>query len=194
MTRRILVLDNYDSFTYNLVHMLRDLVGSTGDVVVFRNDRIALADALSYQEIVLSPGPGLPGEAGIMPELLREAGPNTKILGVCLGHQCIGEVFGASLRNLDRVCHGKAIDTLVRDTTDQLFKDIPSSFQSGRYHSWVIDERTLPPSLRVTAIDSDNRVMAIRHTMKSIWGVQFHPESVLTEFGQKILNNWLEGA
>lgn len=187
---KLLVLDNYDSFTYNLVHLLRDLGVSQIDVV--RNDKIGLAAAAAYQKIVLSPGPGIPNEAGIMPELVREFSAKASILGVCLGHQCIAEVFGGSLRNLSHPVHGHATKTRITAPGEKLFKGVPPEFKTGRYHSWVVAEEGFPDCLEITARDEKGEIMALSHRTLSVKGVQFHPESVLTEHGAAIIKNWLE--
>lgn len=186
---KILVLDNYDSFTYNLVYIVRQL-GYSAQMDVFRNDKINLEDVANYDKILLSPGPGVPSEAGIMPELLKKYSSSKSILGVCLGHQAIGEAFGGSLINLSEVLHGVASEVTVQD--DVLFKDIPQTFKIGRYHSWVIDESTLSSDLEVIARTPDQQIMAVRHKNFDVRGVQFHPESILTENGVKIMQNWLE--
>lgn len=186
---KILVLDNYDSFTYNLVYIIRQL-GYGDRMDVFRNDKISLDDIAPYDKILLSPGPGIPSEAGIMPELIKRYSAEKSILGVCLGHQAIGEAFGGSLINLSEVLHGVA--SQVKVEKDLLFEGIPDTFPIGRYHSWVIDESTLSPDLEVTARTPDRQIMAVRHKQFAVRGVQFHPESILTENGVKIIQNWLE--
>ncbi len=186
---KILVLDNYDSFTYNLVYIVRQL-GYGAKMDVFRNDKISLEEVEKYDKILLSPGPGLPSEAGIMPELLKKYSPTKSILGVCLGHQAIGEAFGGSLINLSEVLHGVASKVAVQK--DLLFGQIPDTFSIGRYHSWVIDESTLSPDLEVIARTPDQQIMAVRHREFDVRGLQFHPESILTENGVKIMQNWLE--
>lgn len=186
---KILVLDNYDSFTYNLVYIVRQL-GYGDSMEVFRNDKISLEDVEKYDKILLSPGPGIPSEAGIMPELLKKYSASKSILGVCLGHQAIGEAFGGSLINLSEVLHGVASKVTVQK--DLLFEQIPDTFSIGRYHSWVIDESTLSPDLEVIARTPDQQIMAVRHKHFNVRGVQFHPESILTENGVRIMQNWLE--
>lgn len=186
---KILVLDNYDSFTYNLVYIVRQLGYGSG-MDVFRNDKISLEDVEKYDKIILSPGPGVPEDAGIMPELLKRYGSRKSILGVCLGHQAIGEAFGGDLINLSEVLHGVASKVKVED--DLLFKNVPDTFSIGRYHSWVINENTLSPDLEVIARTPDNQIMAVRHKKFDIRGVQFHPESILTENGVQIIKNWME--
>ena len=185
---KILVLDNYDSFTYNLVYIIRQL-GYGAQMDVFRNDKISLDDVERYDKILLSPGPGLPSEAGIMPELLKKYSSTKSILGVCLGHQAIGEAFGGELTNLSEVLHGVASKVTVQQ--DLLFDQIPYTFNIGRYHSWVIDETTLSPDLEVIARTPDQQIMAVRHRTLDVRGLQFHPESILTENGVKIMQNWL---
>jgi anthranilate synthase component 2 len=185
---KILVLDNYDSFTYNLVHLLEKC--SNAEVDVFKNDAIQISQINEYHKILLSPGPGLPSEAGIMPELIKKYHASKPIFGVCLGMQAIGEFFGAALRNLDEVVHGQKTPIKVLQNNG-LFKNCPSTFYVGRYHSWVIDEHTLPDELSITAIDETLNIMAIVHKTLPIGGVQFHPESILSEYGQQIIENWI---
>lgn len=185
---KLLMLDNYDSFTYNLVHLVEKVSDISFDVV--KNDQLSLAAVEQYDKILLSPGPGLPSEAGIMPELLKAYASKKSILGVCLGLQAIGENFGSPLKNLNRVYHGIASPVhLVQP--DPLFESCPSTFLAGRYHSWVIDEQTTNPNLVVTAVDENGFIMAARHTTYNVRGVQFHPESILSEHGDIILKNWL---
>jgi anthranilate synthase component 2 len=187
---KILVLDNYDSFTYNLVHLIKAL-GYT-DLEVHRNDKIALDEIKRFDKILLSPGPGIPSEAGILQPLISAYAPTKSILGVCLGHQAIGEVFGGTLINLSHVFHGIATPIKVIGK-DKLFDGIPTDFPVGRYHSWAVDTVDFPTSeLEITAVDAENKIMALSHKKFDVKGVQFHPESILTEFGDKILKNWLE--
>lgn len=188
--KRLLVLDNYDSFTWNLVHLVRHL-GYT-EVEVARNDKITLDDAGQYEAIILSPGPGIPSEAGIMPELVKRYALSRKILGVCLGHQCIGECFGATLHNLSTVVHGKGTITKICDPKDPLFKGLPAQFVTGRYHSWAVSREGFPADLQITAESEDGIIMALRHREYNVRGVQFHPESVLTEHGNELMRNFLE--
>jgi len=187
---KIMVLDNYDSFTYNLVHILKELTG--GPVAVFRNDEISLYDAERFDKIIISPGPGVPDQAGITKKLIAHFAPSKSILGVCLGCQAIAEVFGGSLTNLDKVYHGVKTEIIVTDKDDKLFNDVPAKFEAGRYHSWVVNKKDLPSSLRITALDDEGMIMALSHVEYDVKGVQFHPESVMTEYGKKILLNWLE--
>lgn len=186
---RILVLDNYDSFTYNLVYIIRQL-GYSAQMDIFRNDKISIDKVALYDKILLSPGPGIPSEAGIMPELLRLYAESKDILGVCLGHQAIGEAFGGTLTNLSEVVHGLASEVSVEE--DLLFEGLPKSFKIGRYHSWVINEKDLSPELEITARTPDGQIMGVRHKKYKVRGLQFHPESVLTEYGVEIMRNWLE--
>ena len=188
----ILVLDNYDSFTYNLVYMLREL---GQDVDVFRNDKISLDEVDNYSHILLSPGPGLPGEAGIMPALIKRYAPTKHILGVCLGHQAIGEAFGGQLANLGDVHHGVAhtLHQTPEAADNRLFNDVPDHGRVGRYHSWTLAPEGVPAALRITALDENGQVLALAHRDYDVLGVQFHPESVLTEHGQTMLANWVNG-
>ncbi|MCS7005053.1 MAG: aminodeoxychorismate/anthranilate synthase component II [Cytophagales bacterium] len=185
---KILVLDNYDSFTYNLVHLLKEL-GYTPEVV--RNDKIALEDVRHYDKILLSPGPGIPSEAGIMLELIRVYASQKSIFGVCLGHQAIGEAFGGTLYNMNDVHHGRVLDTIVLDHS-HIFRDVPTHFPSCRYHSWAIERFNLPQELKITAEDEAGTIMGISHVRFDVHGVQFHPESFLTAHGKTILSNWLK--
>ena len=186
---KILVLDNYDSFTYNLVHYLEELTGE--QVTVARNDEISIEQAALFDRIVLSPGPGIPDEAGIMKEMILKLAPEKSILGICLGMQAIAEVFGGHLTNLEKVYHGVATNILIVKPSDTLFYGLPPIFKGGRYHSWVVDRDTLPSCLQVTATDENGMLMGLSHTHYDVRGLQFHPESVLTENGKKILSNWL---
>ncbi|MBS3992648.1 MAG: aminodeoxychorismate/anthranilate synthase component II [Bacteroidetes bacterium] len=184
---RLLMLDNYDSFTYNLVQLIKD--NSTLTVDVFRNDEISLHEVNNYDKIVLSPGPGLPNESGILCDLIKTYQNSKSIFGVCLGMQAIGEVFGGTLINLKEPLHG--ISTPVKHTDSFLFKGIPATFNVGRYHSWAVDANTLPEDIIVTAEDENGFVMAIEHRQLNISGVQFHPESILTDYGKIIMTNFL---
>ncbi len=187
---KILVLDNYDSFTYNLVYLIREL-GYGNKMDVFRNDKISVEAVADYDKILLSPGPGVPSEAGIMPELIKKFAKEKDILGVCLGHQAIGEAFGSGLNNLTEVVHGVASEVKVQD--DPLFEGLPRNFKIGRYHSWVIDESTLSKELVITGKTPDGQIMAVRHQSYKVRGLQFHPESILTEHGKQIISNWIKG-
>ncbi|MDR1723445.1 MAG: aminodeoxychorismate/anthranilate synthase component II [Tannerella sp.] len=184
---KCLLFDNYDSFTYNLYHLLHELGVDTD---VFRNDKIALEDVERYDKIVLSPGPGIPSEAGLLLPLIERYAPTKSILGVCLGEQAIGEVFGAKLLNLDDVYHGVCTDIRVV-ANDPLLAGLEPVFLAGRYHSWVVSKENFPDCLEITALDNDGRVMALRHREYEVMGVQFHPESVLTPQGKRIIQNWL---
>ncbi len=185
---KLLVLDNYDSFTYNLVYILREL-GHRPDVI--RNNKITIEAVGQYDKIMLSPGPGIPSEAGIMQGVVAEYAPQKSILGICLGHQGIGEVFGAKLENLGDVLHGVAHRAFVTDRSERLFNGIPDELTVGRYHSWTVVGDSIPDALHVTAVDEQGRVMGLAHTKYDVRGLQFHPESVLTENGVKMIENWL---
>lgn len=186
---RILLLDNYDSFTYNLYQCLRELEAGTVDIRF--NDDISLAEVADYDAIVLSPGPGLPADAGIMPALIRQYAASKPILGVCLGHQAIAEAFGGQLYNLPRVFHGIATPIRFCDEESPLFQYIPDGFPVGRYHSWAVSRDTFPADLRVTATDGEGTIMALQHRLYPVFGVQFHPESILTPHGNTLLMNFL---
>ncbi|WP_394975555.1 anthranilate synthase component II [uncultured Croceitalea sp.] len=188
MKRKILMIDNYDSFTYNLVHYLEDL---DCEVIVKRNDQLTLEEVDAFKEIVLSPGPGIPDEAGLLKEIISTYSGKKRILGVCLGQQAIGEVFGGSLINLDQVYHGVATNIeIIKE--DYIFKGLPKQIEVGRYHSWVVNS-DLPDNLEATSFDENGQVMSLRHKEFDIRAVQFHPESVLTPQGKQILKNWIMG-
>jgi anthranilate synthase component II len=184
--KKIFVIDNYDSFTYNLVHYLEEL---GAEVKVKRNDQFELSEPEAYEYLLLSPGPGIPDEAGLLKAAIEKYAPSKKILGVCLGQQAIGEVFGASLTNLDTVFHGVATPVEVAEE-DLLFNGLPKSFEVGRYHSWVV-QTPLPDALIATSFDDQQQLMSLRHKTLPIRAVQFHPESILTPYGKKILENWI---
>ena len=185
--KKILVIDNYDSFTYNLVHYLEDL---DCEVVVKRNDQLTIDEVEAFDKIVLSPGPGIPDEAGLLKEIIAEYAPTKSIFGVCLGQQAIAEVFGGSLINLDEVYHGIATKIkVVKD--DVLFDGMSKEIEVGRYHSWVVDPN-MPEVLEVTSVDGNGQIMSLRHKNYDVCAVQFHPESVLTPQGKQILKNWLK--
>ena len=186
---RILVLDNYDSFTYNLVQYVQEIIGEKVDV--FRNDKIELAAVAEYDKIILSPGPGLPKDAGIMPDLIKEYAPTKEILGVCLGHQAIGETFGGSLKNIAKVYHGVATPIKVTDGNSLLFRGLAAELEVGRYHSWIVEKHNLPEDLQITASDEFGAIMAMKHRTYQVYGVQFHPESILTPHGKSMLRNFL---
>lgn len=185
---RILVLDNYDSFTYNLVHLLKALGTKP---TVRRNDKITLEEVGDYDKILLSPGPGLPADAGIMPELIRRYASEKSILGVCLGHQAVGEAFGGSLVNLGEVVHGIATQTRILKHKHTVFEGLPEFIKTCRYHSWIVSRENFPESLEITAEDEAGNIMALRHRQYDVQGVQFHPESYITEHGKKMIANWL---
>ena len=187
----ILVFDNYDSFTYNLVHLVEKITDKK--VTVFRNDEIPLEKVNDFDKIILSPGPGIPEEAGMLLPLIKEYAPAKSIFGVCLGLQAIGQAFGANLINLKEVYHGVATNINVIDRSGRVFDELPDQLEVGRYHSWVVDENTLPKELIVTAKDDEQFIMAMQHSKYDVSGVQFHPESVLTPLGEQILRNWLKG-
>ncbi len=187
---KILILDNYDSFTYNLVYLVRDL-GFGNHMDIYRNDKISLDVVADYDKVLLSPGPGVPSEAGIMMDLIRRYAPTKSILGVCLGHQGIGEAFGATLLNMPEVLHGVAGNVVVSNTSEKLFAGIPATYKACRYHSWTVLPASVPEVLEITAHDEKGNVMALAHRLYDVRGVQFHPESILTEHGRKLLHNWL---
>ena len=186
---KIVVIDNYDSFTYNLVHAIKKITGLPVDV--FRNDQIKLEDLEKYDKIVLSPGPGIPEEAGLLLEIIKMYAPKKSMLGVCLGHQAIGEAFGGKLFNMSKVLHGIATPVELTETKSVLFEGLPVSFEVGRYHSWIVRQDKLPDCFEVTSYDTDGFIMSMKHKEFDVEGVQFHPESVLTPLGEKILGNWL---
>ncbi len=186
----ILVIDNYDSFTYNLVHYIENITKAKPSV--FRNDEISLDDVNGYDKILLSPGPGIPEEAGICIDVIKRYSPTKSILGVCLGHQSIAEAFGGSLINLDTVFHGVSSTIDVVAPEDPLYYDIPGRFEVGRYHSWVVSKNDLPDSLKITALDDTGLIMGLSHKTYDVKGVQYHPESVLTENGMKMIENWIK--
>lgn len=183
----IVIIDNYDSFTYNLSHLVKEL---GADVTVYRNDKFEMEDLEKFDKIILSPGPGIPSEAGLLMDVIRTYKGRKPMLGVCLGHQAIGEAFGAQLTNLSEVYHGVATEC-TQFANDPIFEGMERRLTIGRYHSWVVDGRDLPPCLMITAISDDGQIMALRHRDYDIHGIQFHPESVLTPEGRTILKNWL---
>ncbi|MFK7050844.1 MULTISPECIES: aminodeoxychorismate/anthranilate synthase component II [Flavobacterium] len=186
---KIVVIDNYDSFTYNLVHYLEDL---NCEVIVYRNDEFELEELEKFQKILLSPGPGIPDEAGLLKKVIEKYAATKSILGICLGQQAIGEVFGGTLINLEKVYHGVATKVKLTDSIDEvLFRDLPQEFEVGRYHSWVVSNDNFPTVLEVTSIDQNGQIMSLKHKKYDIRGVQYHPESVLTPLGKKILENWV---
>ncbi len=190
--KKILVIDNYDSFTYNLVHYIEKLTDTP--VEVFRNDKIDLDAVDEYSKILLSPGPGIPIEAGICLDLIRRYAPTKSILGVCLGHQAIGEAFGGLLINLDQVYHGVATPINIVAPEDNLYIGIPGRIDVGRYHSWVVSRENLPECFKINSLDDQGMIMGISHKEYKVKGVQYHPESVLTQHGLQIIENWLKSA
>jgi anthranilate synthase component II len=187
---RILVFDNYDSFTYNLVHLVEKIID--GKVDVYRNDEIALEKVKAYDKIILSPGPGIPEEAGLLLPLIKEYAATKSILGVCLGHQAIGEAFGGKLTNLDKVYHGIATPINIINQQSQVLKGLGANVEVGRYHSWIVSKENFPSDeLEITAEDDNGFIMAMQHKKYDVQGVQFHPESVLTPDGERIMRNWL---
>lgn len=191
---KILIFDNYDSFTYNLVHIVEKIIHAKVDV--FRNNKISLEKIKQYDKIILSPGPGLPCESGLLLDLIKEYAASKSLLGVCLGQQAIAESFGGQLENLKQVYHGVATRINVHEkrtvTKNDLFKSLPSQLEVGRYHSWIVSKNNFPSQLEVTAEDENGIIMALRHRTFDVQAVQFHPESVLTPMGERIMRNWLE--
>ena len=190
---KILVFDNYDSFTYNLVHLVEKITGEKVDV--YRNDQITLADVAGYDKIILSPGPGIPEEAGLLLPLIKEYAATKSILGVCLGHQAIAEAFGGTLTNLSIVFHGVATPIKINNHParggTKILQGLPETIEVGRYHSWIVSDENFPEELEVTARDENGYIMGLQHKIFDVQGVQFHPESVLTPDGEKIMRNWL---
>ena len=185
---RTVIIDNYDSFTYNLAHLVKEL---GAEVSVVRNDQFRMEELKPYDKIILSPGPGIPREAGLLMDVIGTYAATKPILGVCLGHQAIGEYFGGRLTNLSQVFHGIA-STISITTPDYVYKGLPAQVQVGRYHSWVVDSQGLPPCLEVTSVSEEGQIMSLRHREYDIRGIQYHPESVLTPDGRTIIANWLE--
>lgn len=185
---KVTIIDNYDSFTYNLAHLVREM---GVDVEVFRNDKFALEQLEAFDKIILSPGPGVPDEAGLTLKVIEAFAGQKPVLGVCLGHQAIGQYFGGKLTNLSTVYHGVSTPVhIVKD--DYLFKGLPNTFMAGRYHSWVVDKEDLPETLEIIAESDEGQIMALRHRTLDVRGIQFHPESVLTPDGKIIIENWLK--
>ena len=185
---KIVIIDNYDSFTYNLAHLVKEL---GADVTVYRNDQFALNQLEPFDKIILSPGPGIPSEAGLLLDVIKAYAGKKPILGVCLGHQAIGEHFGGRLTNLSEVYHGVQTEG-TQFGTDPIFAGLPKRIMMGRYHSWVVDRAGFPDCLEVTAVSDDGQIMALKHKNYDIHGIQFHPESVLTPEGRTMLGNWME--
>ncbi|MBC8053572.1 MAG: aminodeoxychorismate/anthranilate synthase component II [Sphingobacteriaceae bacterium] len=188
---KILVIDNYDSFTFNLVHLLNECGHNP---TVWRNDKFELKDIDAFDKIVLSPGPGIPSEAGLLLDVIKTYSQTKSILGVCLGVQAIAEVFGGSLYNLSYPVHGRATAMQVLDEEEKLFDELPQTFNVGRYHSWAVNREGLPEDLKITAKDTEGVIMGLRHLKYDVRGVQFHPESVLTENGKQMIKNWLSNS
>ena len=188
--KKILIIDNYDSFTYNLVQYVKELTDVQVDV--YRNDIIGLEEIEAYDTVIFSPGPGVPQDAGIMIDAIKRYAPHKKMLGVCLGHQAIGVAFGSKLSNLKKVYHGIQTPVKIVDKKDPVFKDVADETEVGRYHSWVIDPETLSDELQVTAVSEDGQIMAVKHKKYPVWGLQFHPESIMTDEGKKMIRNFLE--
>ncbi|EJL69817.1 anthranilate synthase component II [Chryseobacterium populi] len=186
---KVLVFDNYDSFTYNLVQIIERILNEKVDVV--RNDKITLEKINIYDKIILSPGPGIPEEAGILLDLIKEYAPTKSILGVCLGQQAIAEAFGGSLINLSEIFHGVATSAEIIKSNTRLFKNLSSALEVGRYHSWAVNPDNFPEELEITAVDKDGMIMALQHKTYDVHGVQFHPESILTPEGETIIKNFL---
>ncbi|CAN1558411.1 PabA Anthranilate/para-aminobenzoate synthases component II [Flavobacteriaceae bacterium] len=186
--KKIIVIDNYDSFTYNLVHYLEDL---NCEVTVYRNDEFDIEELQKFDKILLSPGPGIPDEAGLLKEVIKTYSATKSILGVCLGQQAIAEVFGGSLINLEKVYHGVATNIKIQVQDEPLFKGLESEIEVGRYHSWVVNSTDFPEVLEITSLDENGQIMSLRHRTFDVRAVQFHPESILTPHGKKILENWV---
>ncbi len=186
---KILVIDNYDSFVYNLVHYLEEL---DCVVTVKRNDKFYIEEVENYDKILLSPGPGIPDEAGLMKEVIQRYATSKPIFGVCLGQQAIGEVFGGKIENLSQVFHGVATKATIISTDEPLFKGLQKEIEIGRYHSWVVSKENFPEVLEITSVDENGQIMSLRHKFYDVCGVQFHPESVLTPMGKQIIKNWIE--
>ncbi len=186
---KIAIIDNYDSFTYNLVHYFEAL---DCEVTVFRNDDVDLDELVSFSKIVLSPGPGIPNEAGALKQIIKHFASSKSILGICLGQQAIAEVFGGTLINLQKVHHGVASEITILEPHDKLFENLPETFLVGRYHSWSVAKHDFPDELFITSIDQNGEIMSLQHRTLNIRAVQFHPESILTQFGKQLLQNWLD--
>ena len=186
---KVVIIDNYDSFTYNLVHLINEIIG--GEVTVLRNDKFKIEELDAFEYIILSPGPGLPDEAGLLKEVIRRYGSSKKIFGVCLGLQAIGEVYGGTLKNLSKVFHGMKTSIKTTAESEPIFEGLGQQFEAGRYHSWVIDKKSCPEVLLVTALDDEGEIMAARHKEYKVFGVQFHPESIMTPDGKIMIENFL---
>jgi anthranilate synthase component II len=187
--KKIVVIDNYDSFTFNLVHYLEAL---NTEVTVYRNDEFEIEDLAAFDKILLSPGPGIPNEAGLLKKVIAAYAPTKSILGICLGHQAIGEVFNSNLTNLKLPLHGVSSKVKLTKEPDSLFDNIPAEFEVGLYHSWLIGKESLSEDLVVTSVNENGYIMSIKHQIFDVKGIQFHPESILTPYGKAILKNWIE--
>lgn len=186
--KKVLVIDNYDSFTYNLVHYLEEL---NSTVTVYRNDEFELEELEKFDKILLSPGPGVPNDAGLLKQVIQKYASSKSILGVCLGQQAIAEVFGGNLINLNKVFHGVATELFQTVSDETLFNNIPNEFEVGRYHSWVVNRDDFPEDLEITSVDKNGQIMSLRHKKFDVKGIQFHPESILTPYGKQIIENWI---
>ncbi len=187
--KRVIIIDNYDSFTYNIVHYIEQFADS---YKVVRNNELKIKDIEKFEKILFSPGPGIPSDLQIMNKVLEKYGKTKSILGICLGHEAIAMFFGATISNLKEVSHGVGKNTLITDKTDYIFSGIPDNFVSGRYHSWVINKNSINNNIIITAMDENDNIMAIRHKTHDIRGLQFHPESIMTPVGLKIIENWVK--
>ena len=187
---KILIIDNYDSFTYNIVQYVEEIIDQKVDI--YRNDEISLEEINKYDKIILSPGPGVPNEAGILKDVIKKYAPSKSILGICLGLQAMSEVYGGKIKNLSDVYHGVASKMTIQYPDNKLFLDIPQQFEAGRYHSWIVDKDKLPDCFTVSSIDEDGQIMSMFHKEYDLRGVQFHPESILTPYGKKMLKNWID--
>ena len=186
---KILILDNYDSFTYNIVQYVEEITGKKVDV--FRNDEIELSQVEAYDKIILSPGPGIPDEAGLLKNIIKTYAPSKSILGICLGLQAMAEVYGGKIQNLDVVYHGVSSQIQTQLPDNRLYLDIPPQFEAGRYHSWIVDKTHLPDCFYISSVDEEGQIMSLSHKTYDLRGVQFHPESILTPYGKKMLKNWV---
>lgn len=187
--KKIVIIDNYDSFTFNLVHYLEAL---QSEVTVYRNDEFDIEDIVVFDKILLSPGPGIPHEAGLLKKVISTYAPTKSILGICLGHQAIADVFNSKLINLKSPLHGIPSKVILTKNSDTLFDNLPQNFEVGLYHSWIVDENSLSNDLRITAVNENGLIMAIQHKIFDVKGIQFHPESIMTSHGKTILKNWIE--
>ena len=187
--KKIVIIDNYDSFTYNLVHYTQEI---TEKVTVYRNDDFEIEELAYFDKIIISPGPGIPDEAGLIKEVIQKYASSKSILGICLGHQAIAEVFGGEIINLNKVYHGVSSTIKVILDDEKLFKNLPNEFNAGRYHSWIVKKETLPNELLITSVDENQEIMSLKHKIHDVRGVQFHPESILTPYGKILLKNWIE--